>query len=244
VNNSNVARPLCTEGHSPLKAIVFDIDGTLYRQSMLRRAMLGRLLRVHARHPLRGWRTAGVLRAYRHAQERLRSSAAEGDISGAQITLTCQETHVDRGSVLDCVNRWMEQEPLQFLPQCLQPGVIEFLETCRRRGLRLGALSDYPAEAKLEALGLSALFDVVLCAQAPEVNVFKPNPRGLLLALERLGAARAETLYVGDRLDVDVPTAAAAGVRCAIVSRRATASARGAHIEVSSYSQLQDVLWR
>jgi HAD superfamily hydrolase (TIGR01549 family) len=233
---------MCPEGHLPLKAIVFDIDGTLYRQSMLRRAMLARLLTVYARHPLRGWRTAGVLRAYRHAQERLRSTATEGDISGAQITLTCQETHVDRRSVLDCVSRWMEQEPLQFLPQCLQPGVIEFLQACRRRGLRLGALSDYPAEAKLKALGLAAWFDVVLCAQAPDINVFKPHPRGLLVALERLGSTASETLYIGDRADVDGQTAEAAGVRCAILTRRRARSARGAYIPIAGYSDLHDLL--
>jgi HAD superfamily hydrolase (TIGR01549 family) len=231
------------EWPASLKAIVFDIDGTLYRQSQLRRAMMGRLLNAYAGHPLRGWRTARVLRAYRHAQERLRSTAVEGDISREQITLTCQVTHVDRREVLDCVNRWMEQEPLQFLQQCLQPGLTEFLQACRQRGLRLGALSDYPADAKLDALGLSGQFDIVLCAQAPEVNVFKPNPRGLLLALERLGADGAEALYIGDRVDVDAPTAEAAGVRCAIVTCRADTTAGDTHIAVASYSQLHDVLW-
>lgn len=230
-------------GHAAPKAIVFDIDGTLYRQGMLRRAMLGRLLRAYAGHPLRGWRTARVLSAYRHAQERLRSTVVEGDIAGAQIALTCEVTHVDRRSVLDAVNRWMEQEPLRFLPQCLQPGVTEFLQACRKRGLRLAALSDYPADAKLHALGLSSLFDTVLCAQAPEVNVFKPNPRGLLLALERLGAVSAEALYVGDRVDVDAPTAKAAGVRCAIVAHRAETIPGMTYISVGSYSQLHDVLW-
>ena len=85
--------------------------------------------------------------------------------------------------------------------------------------MRLAALSDYPAEGKLKALGLDGLFDVVLCAQQPGVNAFKPNPRGLLRAMEAIGAATPETLYVGDRLDVDLPTAQAAGVRCVIIAR-------------------------
>jgi FMN phosphatase YigB (HAD superfamily) len=232
-----------SEGSTALKAIVFDIDGTLYRQGMLRRAMLGRLLGAYAGHPLRGWRTARILSAYRHAQEQLRSTVVEGDIASAQITRTCEVTHADRRSVLDSVNRWMEQEPLRFLPQCLQPGVMEFLQACRKRGLRLGALSDYPAEAKLDALGLAGLFDIVLCAQQPEVNVFKPNPRGLLLALQRLWATSAEGLYVGDRADVDAPTAEAAGVRCAIVTSRIDPTAGQAYIAVTSYSQLHGALW-
>jgi FMN phosphatase YigB (HAD superfamily) len=227
----------------PIKALVFDIDGTLYRQGPLRRAMLGRLASVHAVQPVRGWQTLRVLRAYRHAQEELRSSAGTGDIADAQIALTCERTNVGRDAVVKCVARWMEQEPLPFLAKCLQPGVARFLESCRARGLRLAALSDYPAEAKLQALGLSGSFDLVLCAQSPEVNVFKPNPRGLLLALEALGSDRSEAMYIGDRVDVDAPTAAAAGVRCAIVTHAGAAPAGSAHVQVSSYTELHRILW-
>jgi HAD superfamily hydrolase (TIGR01549 family) len=227
-----------------LNALVFDIDGTLYRQGPLRRAMLMHLLGRHLGHPVRGWQTMKVLRAYRHAQESLRAGTVTSDIAAAQITLTCDRTLVDRGTVIDWVTRWMEQEPLRFLPRCLQPGLIEFLQTAKKRGLRLGVLSDYPAESKLEALGLSGIFDVVLSAQAPEVNVFKPDPRGLLVAMERLGAARADSLYIGDRVDVDAAMADAAGVRCAIVTGRRSPDTRGHHIQVANFSQLGHLLWQ
>ena len=45
-----------------------------------------------------------------------------------------------------------------------------------------GVLSDYPAEAKLQALGLAGRFSPVLCATDPEIGAFKPNPRGFLHA--------------------------------------------------------------
>ena len=226
-----------------LKAIVFDVDGTLYRQKPLRRAILARLMALCAAHPLRGWQTIRVLHAYRRAQESLRVAPVAGDVAAAQISLACERTNVDRESLVQCVAQWMEQEPLPFLPRYVQPGALEFLRECRARGLRTGALSDYPADAKLQALGLASLFDVVLCAQAPDINVFKPNPRGLLVTLERLGAVADETLYVGDRVDVDAPTAEAAGVRCAILTRRTRGKIPGFHIEVASYSRLHDVLW-
>ena len=227
---------------SPLKACVLDIDGTMYRQNVLRREMLGLLLRKHAAHPLRGWHTARVLRAYRHAQESLRSTGTDHDVARAQIRLTCERTNSDYDAVVACVEQWMEQEPLAFLPRCVQPGLFEFLAACRARGLRLAALSDYPAQAKLEALGVAGLFDVVLSAQDPAIDVFKPNPRGLLVALERLGSTTSESLYVGDRLDVDAPTAAAAGMRCAILTERPTANAAETQIWFARYSQLQTLL--
>jgi FMN phosphatase YigB (HAD superfamily) len=225
-----------------LKAVVLDIDGTLYRQGPLRRAMLLRLLTVHGTHPVRGWQTIRVLRAYRRAQEALRAAPASSNVAAAQMTLTCERTNMDRGFVVECVNRWMEHEPLAFLPRCLQPGILEFLRACRARGLRLGALSDYPADAKIHALGLADLFDVVLCAQSQDIDVFKPNPRGLLVALERLGSSRAESLYIGDRVDVDAATAEAAGVPCVILTPHRPSSL-GAYTQVASYPQLLDLLW-
>ncbi|MEO6576520.1 MAG: HAD family hydrolase [Polyangiaceae bacterium] len=232
-----------------LKAVVFDMDGTLYRQSPLRRAMLVRLLRAHVADPARGLQTARVLIAYRQAQEHLRASAShvghdvKREVAEAQIQLACERTKVERHVVVEAVSRWMEHEPLGHLARCVQPGLLTFLHACKSRGLRLGVLSDYPAEAKLEALGLGGLFDVVLCAQAPEIGAFKPHPRGLLLSLDRLGVAATDSLYVGDRAEVDGATAEAAGVRCAILMRRRASSQPRSWMHAYGYSHLHELLW-
>ena len=236
--------PLFDRGQ--LKAIVFDLDGTLYRQDSLRRAMLLRLLRAHTTRPLSGLRTFRVLAAYRQAQERLResatSSATRTDLAEAQLQLTCELTNVEPAFVTRCVARWMEQEPLALLARFPQPGLLDFLYACKAHGLRLGVLSDYPADAKLKALGLDWLIDVVLAAQSPEVGVFKPHPRGLLLAARRLGASPQECLYVGDRADVDGPAAIAAGMACFIVTRRPDSRSPQPWVEVAGYPQLRDLV--
>jgi HAD superfamily hydrolase (TIGR01509 family) len=231
-----------------LKAIVFDVDGTLYRQGPLRRAMAMRLVSAHAARPLTGWRTFRVLSAYRKAQEHLRAEAVATDLAEAQLRFACERTRAERTFVAACVERWMEREPLGLLGACVRPGLGDFLRLCRARGLRLGVLSDYPAEAKLEALGLRDLFDVVLCAQAPDIGLFKPHPRGLQVALARLGATAAESLYVGDRAEVDAAAAAAAGVPCAIIAGASSTNAAGATAgrtwtEVGAYAQLGRVLF-
>ena len=206
-----------------LKAIVFDLDGTLYRQDGLRRAMLLRLVRGHAFRPMAGLRTMRVLGAYRKAQEHLRraatGAAAPIDLAAAQLRLACEWTNAEPDMIAECVNRWMEAAPLTLLARHLQPGCLEFLRACQARHLRMAVLSDYPAEAKLKALGLDGLFDVVLTAQSTEVGVFKPHPRGLLLALDKLGVRPAEAIYIGDRPDVDAVAAEAAGVACVILSK-------------------------
>jgi FMN phosphatase YigB (HAD superfamily) len=233
--------PELTHDRVPVRAVIFDLDGTLYRQAPLRRAMAWRLVRAHVMHPIRGFRTARVLTAYRRAQEELRGGADSLDLAEAQLDLTAEWTGLDRANVSRLVGRWMESAPLDLLVRVRQPGLQETLETLRAWGLRLGVLSDYRAEPKLEALGVAGMFDVVLCAQQPEIGVFKPNPRGLHVALERLGVAAGEALYVGDRADVDAATAAAARVPCLILTPDAAVHQAG-YASAASLREITDLL--
>jgi HAD superfamily hydrolase (TIGR01509 family) len=230
-------------GPRGLKVVVFDVDGTLYEQGPLRRAMLLRLLGSHLLRPLQGWRTIRVLSAYRHAQESLRVETA-GDVGAAQIAMAAERTGCDPAEVATCVERWMEREPLPLLRRFRSAGLEDFLRACKAQGLRLAVLSDYPATAKLEALGIADYFDLVLCAQSPDIGVFKPHPRGLLVALQRLGVAPHECLYVGDRAEVDAVAADAAGIPSVIVTRAAgrTPDARDEGT-VPGYPQLQALLF-
>lgn len=219
-----------------LRAVVFDVDGTLYDQRRLRWAMLGALVKAHALRPAHGWKTAAVLSAYRRAQEDLRHAAES--TAAAQIEIACAKTGSTPEFARACVERWMESAPLAFLPRYVQPGLPAFLEACRRRGLRLAALSDYPAEAKLRAMGIDAAFELALCAQSPDIGRFKPDPRGIHVTLERLGVPANQALYVGDRPDVDAAAASAAGIACVIVGRREAAADRGYH-PVAGYRELE-----
>jgi putative hydrolase of the HAD superfamily len=91
----------------------------------------------------------------------------------------------------------------------------------------MGVLSDYPAEAKLRALGVADRFSPILCASDPEVGAFKPNPAGFLRACTLWGLTPAEVVFVGDRPDVDAAGARSAGMRCVIVGRKGSGDERG-----------------
>jgi FMN phosphatase YigB (HAD superfamily) len=208
---------------SRLRAVVFDVDGTLYPHAPLRRAMLLRLLACLVAGPRRGATTIRVLRAYRAAQERLRHLPVDGNVGAAQLRLAGRQAGLPEADVAAIVSAWMDEAPLAVLSRLVDPSLRALLDGLRARGMRLGVLSDYPAEAKLQALDVADRFHAVVCAQDAAVNRFKPHPGGLLETLKRLGVAPAEALYVGDRRDVDAPTAHAAGVACVIVRRDAAA---------------------
>jgi FMN phosphatase YigB (HAD superfamily) len=226
-----------------LTTIVFDVDGTLYRQGGLRRAMLLRLLRHAVSNPGAAIATFRVLRAYRRAQEHLRGVPVQGGLAAAQLRFACERSGQTEDVVAKIVAQWMDVEPLGLLRRFVEPALPGLLAAARRRGLRLGVLSDYPAAAKLEAMQLAEFFDVVVSAQDEAVNCFKPDPAGLAHVLRKLNAHPSQALYVGDRHEVDGAVARAAGVPCIIIGRRGRSTSSEAWLPVSDYGKLHSMLF-
>jgi FMN phosphatase YigB (HAD superfamily) len=226
-----------------LKAVIFDVDGTLYRQRPLQLAMLARLVGAHKSQPGKLLLTLRFLRAYRKAQESMRLESRTGDIGEQQLQLACRQTGIPRDAGLACVDFWMRRQPLTMLVRYLQPGLTKFLQACREGGMRLGIVSDYPADEKVNSMGLSEFFEVIVSAQEPAVDVFKPNPRGLEVALRRIGVERHAALYIGDRVDVDSEFATAAGVPCVIVGRRPHINPGGTVIQLPAYNDLHHLIF-
>jgi FMN phosphatase YigB (HAD superfamily) len=210
-----------------ITTLVFDVDGTLYRQRPVRMRMFARLLRSALIRPTETASVVRALRAYRQAQERLRDLCPDCEsLAEEQIRAACRATGLPEPAMASYVAKWMEESPLDLLRPALRDGVVDLLAGCKRRGLRLAVWSDYPAAAKLKAMGLAGFFDVGICAQDAEVRRFKPDPRGLEVIMSRLGVSKDEVLYIGDRPEVDGVAAARAGVRCLIVGKSTTSSFR------------------
>lgn len=91
----------------------------------------------------------------------------------------------------------------------------------RERGIALGVVSnsDGRVEDALRAAGLRDYFDVVIDSSIAGVE--KPDPRIFIAALESLGIAASDALYVGDVHEVDVVGAHAAGLAAALVGPNA-----------------------
>jgi len=208
-----------------LRCVLFDLDGTLYLQPPLRRRMLVELALAPLSGPGRALRTTRLLKAFREDREHLRALGRPAEhLAALQYSRPAARLGVPADDVRRAVEDWMFERPLRHLAPCARPALAASLARLAAAGLRLGVFSDYPVEQKLVALGVRDAFAVRLDATDPEVNAFKPHPRGFLVAAERLGVTPAETLYVGDRLDVDVAGAHAAGMHAAWIGREATRS--------------------
>ncbi|SRR6266478_60568 len=204
--------------HEGIRALIFDVDGTLYRRHLLKWRLLARFAMAHLTAPLTSLRVLRALNSYRRALEILRASQRSPcNIYDAQIGLACAATGFEVDFVRGCVDCWMHQHPLQVLNRCLDRHLVSLLKVSRERGLRLGAFSDYPAAEKLAALGLDSYFDAVVCAGDPQVQKLKPDPRGLEVTLEKLGISKDHAVYIGDRPEIDAAAAQQLGMRCFIL---------------------------
>jgi len=102
------------------------------------------------------------------------------------------------------------------------PDARPALEQARTNGWRIGILtngSTHQQNAKLEAIGLAPLVDVVCTTES--LGLSKPHPDSYLQTCAALSAAPAETLMIGDNLDLDVLGAQAAGLTARHLNRPA-----------------------
>jgi len=201
-----------------IQGIVFDVDGTLYVQSLLRMTMAAHFLGSVVAHPVRTARDAKIVSHYRRHQEVLRGrSTAVQDLRREQAAMTAATSGFDVETVGKTVETWMENIPCRYMVLCRRPGLIGAFRSLKQKGYRIGILSDYPSEGKLRALGVRPFVDAVLCTSDPSVGRFKPHPHGFRSIARRLGVPAPQILYVGDRRNVDAAGALSAGMRTVLV---------------------------
>ncbi len=208
----------------PIRGIALDLDGTLFGKAAVQRHMALRIAAFAAMHPRQGRDAIRAIRAYRDAQEQLRK-ASGGNVASRQIEIAAERTGQPVEQIAATIRRWMEEAPLAAVRRARFPGAMEFCRWARSAGLRLAVVSDYPARKKVEALELAPYIPVVVSAQDPDVDSFKPNPKGLLKALSLMAVEPHEAVFVGDRVDVDMAAAAAAGVPGVLLGNSAAAPA-------------------
>jgi FMN phosphatase YigB (HAD superfamily) len=225
-----------------ISAVLFDLDGTLYRQPRMRALMALELSTMFVTGPRSARRRLRALSAYRRAQEALRDASGPRVSGSAQLAFASARSGVPLDEVRTIVEEWMFERPLKYMRACSAAGLLPLLALLERERLPIGVLSDYPAEAKLNALGLAGRFSPILCSTDPEIAALKPDPRGFLRASEHWGIAPGEVLVVGDRADVDGEGARAAGMPCVVIGTQASGAAASGVMFLSSLERLRCVL--
>src|SRR6187549_23385 len=193
-------------------AWLVDLDGTLYTQRWVRLAMAVELV-------LFGRSAIKTLRQFRHEHEALREEQNAGRALATthaspfagQLARTAAALGVPVAEVERVVHNWMFERPGKWIVRFPRRALLAELRAFRTQGGRSALVSDYPAERKIDALGVRSLFDAIVAnGEAHGPRRLKPDPEGYLHAAELLQVDPARCLVIGDRDDADGEAARAA----------------------------------
>lgn len=189
--------------------------------------------------PLAGETLAAGAPAAARAMERVRGADRDRATAYLETLFTLAGVPPERLDELRTCLAGLHQE--RHLWCATAVGTRETLERLRAAGLRLGVVSnsDGRVDAALRAAGLRDCFEVVV--DSALFGAEKPDPAIFRAALDALGVAPVEALYVGDLYEVDVVGARAAGIE-AILLLPETAAAPDGVRRVASLGALADQL--
>ena len=170
-----------------LKAVIFDLDDTLYSEKGYVRSGYAKIAEVLPQVENAAEKLWTLFEEKKPAIDELLKAE---DIQSEEVKQAC--LHVYRYQIPDIH---------------LYRGVVEMLKEFRTNGLMLGIITDGRPEgqrAKLQVLELEELVDEIIVTDefgGPEFR--KPNSKAFETMKERLGVEYAEMCYVGDNIKKD-----------------------------------------
>ncbi|NQI33767.1 HAD family hydrolase [Streptococcus suis] len=194
-----------------MKALVFDLDDTLYDQIQPFERALKRHLSVPEEQLVH------LYLAFRHYADQVFEAAATGKVS-------LKDSHVYRMKAALADFGYQVSDGLALTIQIdydyyqgqleLSPIYPAIFEACKQRDITLGIITNGPHRhqlRKIRTLGLQDWIEQEKMVISGQVGMTKPNPAIFKLTEERLGMAGQEICYVGDSFENDIIGAKSAG---------------------------------
>lgn len=186
-----------------IKVIIFDVDGTLYKSTEIRRKFA-----EAAYHTLSKFKNIPVEDAQRLVEDKREKLKKEYGFS-APYTLTLKSFGVP-------IEFW-HKENIEFFDSrdyLTEDEKLKKSLTELKRHYKLAVLTNnnrIQAERTLESLGLKSLFDRVFTYNS--FKLLKPNPEFFRRAVEDLDVEPEACLFIGDRYNVDLSPAEELGMQ-------------------------------
>lgn len=219
-----------------IKAVAFDIDGTLYRESKLNIRIFPHFI-CH----LIFFSKYGIVR------KKLRKQDFYEDFNTAQANLMSKYLHCsieEANTKLDKIVYSGLKKYFTRFNACT--GACQLLEKLKKAGVKVAVLSDFPPEQKGDIWGMKQYCDVVLGSE--ETGSLKPSPHVFTVLAEKLKTPMENILYVGNHHQYDVVGPKKAGMKAAWIISPVKAffgkKSKVADFTFSKYFQLEDKLFK
>ncbi|HLA44796.1 MAG TPA: HAD family hydrolase [Aggregatilineales bacterium] len=213
-----------------LKAIIFDLDGTLldwrlctvdYRD--YERDHLGRVYAyVHNHiHPLNDENhfydsmQVTMMRLWTDARNTMQAPHI------GQVLVDTLEQHGVPRHLLDLDVCMQAFEPELIPGVMLFPDILAELDNLRRYGLRFGLATNASQpmsmrDSELKTVGLLDYFDDGCRLSAADAGYLKPHPQIFSAVMNNLGVAAEEAIFIGDNLEADIRGAQRVGMKAVL----------------------------
>lgn len=198
-----------------LELVIFDVDGTLYNQTVLRKIMMRKLLIYYLFKP---WKYRELLIIYHFRKERDKRAGFSGkDLNNEQYNWCAKRLNVEIDLVRRVIDKWIFTIPNDYLKLCMYPGVHEFFTELKNAGIQTAIYSDYESKTKLIKMNLET--DLQVCSTDSGIDAFKPLPNGLFMILSNMNVPSENCLFIGDRFELDGLCAKNAGVEFFLIEK-------------------------
>lgn len=195
-----------------IKAVFFDIDGTLYDYNAAHRIAFGALAEeARARF---GWQWSDFLALHRRSDDLLKarcglkSAAIHNRLIRYQIMLELMERPIGYAPQMERL--YWSTLMKSMVPY---PGLMETFSALHQRKLVLGIGTNMTADWQFEKLKRLGVLDTIDCmVTSEEAGCEKPDRRLFEMCAEKAGCLPSECAFVGDSLVSDALGAQAAGM--------------------------------
>ncbi|BDD43057.1 HAD family hydrolase [Streptococcus ruminantium] len=194
-----------------MKALIFDLDDTLYNQLHPFQQALEKHLQIAEED------IAALYLAFRHYADEVFEATATGKMS-------LKDSHVYRmkRALVDIGYRVSDdlalaiQMDYDYFQGHLELNAVfpDIFRYCKERDITIGIITNGPYHhqlKKIRSLGLFEWFDSDLMMISGQVGVAKPHPAIFHLMEEKLGLSSEEICYLGDSFENDVVGAKSVG---------------------------------
>lgn len=215
-----------------IKAVAFDIDGTLYKQKYL-----------YIRMPFHFLRYNQFFLKYGLVRRKLRKDNISSEVGKVQTQYMSRMLKVSVEKADELLKK-IVYEGLKRYFRHIKPckDAVETIRMLKEAGYKIALLSDFPPEQKGELWGLKPLCDVVLGTEA--CGALKPSPVPFNKLAEDLGVEPKQILYVGNSYKYDVCGSRGTGMKAAwFVSewnKRFHSKEKTADLIFSQYGELRE----
>lgn len=184
------------------KAIITDLDGTLYYQKPVQICMATEILCYYIIH---FWKIKELKLVLNYRKQHNNSTNFE-------FQSFCKTQNISRQAVEDLIEKWLISKPLKWIRLFSDKKLIAYL---KEQKIPVVVYSDYPTEQKLKALNFAPTFEFSF--DHKNIRFLKPNPQGLEYISKKLSLSQKEILVIGDRFDKDGLAASAFGAEFLIL---------------------------